>query len=85
MDNLDDMDPQELWSFWKAAQTRAKARELFPDRPLGYCRTTRLLGNYACNKAVAIKLRREGNIARAQAYESICERLYSDLPAYARW
>jgi hypothetical protein len=34
---------------------------------------------YACNKAVAMRLRIEGNINQAMEYESICDRIYNRM------
>lgn len=86
--NLDGMDESELWDFW--SQTNSvrpikRARELFPDCPKDYVRTTKDLGHYACNTAVARKLRREGQIARALDYERIADGIYASLPDYAKW
>jgi hypothetical protein len=45
----------------------------------------KLLKAYAINKAVAIEERAEGNIEEAQKYEAICERIYKELSAQAKW
>jgi hypothetical protein len=85
--NPDGMDADALWDFWKQTQQtcRPTARRLFPDRPRGYVQATANLGNYAANKATALRQRAQGNIAAAQTYETICERIYDQLPDYARW
>ena len=41
--------------------------------------------HYAANKATAMGLRLAGKIADAMTYEGICERLYNQLPEFARW
>jgi hypothetical protein len=87
MENLDAMTVDELVAFWKKAHGRCvrTARELFPDRRTGYIRATQLLRDYAMNKAVAVKCRPEGKIMAAMKYEDICERIYKELPEWARW
>jgi hypothetical protein len=86
--NLDAYgEPDDLMAFWQRHNGRSinAARELFPDRPHRYVRTARDLANYASNKATAMRCRARGDIATAQMYEGICERIYDALPAYARW
>lgn len=86
--NLDCMDnPNEVWGFWSKVHFagRRTAREWFPDRPKGYVRATRDIGNYAANKASAMRCRTVGDILGAQIYELICERIYSQLPNWAKW
>jgi len=85
--NPDGMDADALWDLWKQTQQtcRQTARRLFPDRPRRYVRTTVDLGNYAVNKATALRQRAQGDISTAQTYEAICERIYDRLPDYARW
>ena len=41
--------------------------------------------NYLWNKLTAMELRLEGSIAKALAYEVICDRIYKELPDVARW
>ena len=85
--NLDGIDSDELWDLHKRLRQRlvAEARKLFPDKPEGYVRAARTLRNYAANKATAMTLRAEGKIATALTHERICQRLYGDLPEFARW
>lgn len=85
--NLDGMDRVELADFWKRVHFHPVqvARELFLDRPGGYVSTTKDLGNYAINKSVAMELRAKGDIQRALVYEAICERIYAELPGFAKW
>ena len=85
--NLDGIDSDELWDLHKRLRQRlvVEARKLFPDRPEGYVRAARTLKNYAANKATAMTLRADGKIATARTYERICQRLYGDLPEFARW
>ena len=85
--NLDGIDSDELWALHERLRQHlvAEARQLFPDRPQGYVAAARTLRNYAANKATAMKLRAEGKIATAMIYEQICDRLYDDLPDFARW
>lgn len=86
--NLDGMTSEELMSFWKetnSVRPIKKARELFPDRQENYVRITKQLGNYAANKATAMRCRSEGRIQAALTYEGICDRIYGELPEFARW
>ena len=85
--NLDGIDKDELWHLHNLLRQHpvAEARRWFPDRPRGYVAATRTLEHYAANKATAMKLRAEGNVATAMVYEAICERLYKQLPEFARW
>lgn len=86
--NLDAMSEDDLWEFWKRyqnRQTRADAAELIGDKRPGYTIIAARLGAYACNKAVAMKCRRDGNIAGAQCYETICESIYDHIPTDLRW
>lgn len=63
----------------------AEARRLFPDRPEGYLRAARTRKHYTANKATAVGLRLAGKVAEALQYEAICDRLYAELPEFARW
>ena len=86
--NLDGMSMDELWSLWQQTHSVRPiqfARTLFPAKPKGYVRATKSLGNYACNKSVAMRLRLKGNISAAIRYENICDSIYSRLPEYAKW
>lgn len=86
--NLDGQNHDDLWAFWKetnSVRPVKKARQLFPSRPTGYVTATKQLGNYACNKAVAMKCRGEGQIQAALTYETICENIYKALPQFAKW
>lgn len=88
--NLDGTDdPEDLLAIARALGTGirpvAEARVLFPGRPEGYVQAAIGLRNYAVNRAVAIQCRRRGDIQGAQMYERIAEKIYRDLPAYAKW
>ncbi len=85
--NLDGMAKSELMAFWSKyrSQSRKLAAELIGDKRRGYVTLANKLANYACNKAVAMDCRLKGNIAAAVIYESVCERIYDDLPTDLRW
>lgn len=87
MPNLDGMDRTELWTFFEDHKqgTHTISARLFPNRPRGYTVAARNLAHYACNKAVAMDCRARGDILGAGIYEGICERIYNDLPSFARW
>ena len=86
--NLDCMEHTELMAFWSTTNSVRPikaAREAFPSRPKGYVTAFKNLGHYASNKATAIACRHNGSIDRALMYEKIADRIYSELPAFARW
>lgn len=85
--NLDAfMTDNALWSFYKESKCgRELAKFLFPHKPAGYTVATKNLGHYACNKAVAMRLRNDGKVDTAMMYDTICEHIYGRLPEWARW
>ena len=85
--NLDATDKDELWDLHERLRQHlvAEARKLFPDKPQGYVRAARTMKNYAANKATAMGLRLAGKVSTAMTYEAICDRLYKQLPEFARW
>ncbi|MHC4299607.1 MAG: hypothetical protein ACYS7Y_20195 [Planctomycetota bacterium] len=86
--NLDGMHESELYVFAAATRgtsPRRAARRLFPEMPSGVLQVVRDLKNYAWNKVTAMACRSRGEIDTAIMYEGICERIYEDLPEYARW
>ena len=87
--NLDDAttDHDVLMTYWHVIYCHPvrTARRLFPHRPRGYVAATQKLSGYASNKSAAMACRERGDITAAQVYELICDRIYSELPAFARW
>lgn len=79
------MTADELMAFWAKHQRGRRYRDLFPAGGEGTKRATADLANYASNKAVAMKCRIRGDIATALEYEQIADRIYAQLPAFARW
>ena len=63
---------------------RLYARKYFPGEDHAV-KAIKSLVAYAWNESTAMKLRLEGNINDAMKYESICTRIYNQLPAYAAW
>lgn len=43
------------------------------------------LAQYCANKRNAMAFRLKGQIAEATMYENKCDRIYHDLPEWARW
>jgi hypothetical protein len=43
------------------------------------------IANYAEAKANAMELREKGNVKLALVYDAICEKVYFNLPAWAKW
>lgn len=82
--NLDCLQPAELRAFCAHHQRGAAWQELFPEGGEGSLKATNALANYAANKAEAIELRREGDIRLALMYEAFCDRIYNELPDWAR-
>jgi hypothetical protein len=88
--NPETMEKDDLMAFWQMtdeANPIAAARKFFGEPPYqhGYVRVFKDLGAYSCNKAIALGLRSDGQIGSAQKYERICERIYRNLPAWAKW
>lgn len=85
--NLDSMTSEDLTNFWSLAfqfHPVRTARILFPEKPKGFVRATKNLGLYAANKATAMNLRKEGSINDAVKYELICDKIYAELPKFAK-
>lgn len=86
--NLDGMSQEELWTFFtscKGVRPITRARKLFPSMPKGFVRATKSLANYAANKSTAMVCRARGEINSALMYEGIADRIYNELPEYAKW
>ena len=79
--NLDALSRSELGAFVEQAE---QARNLWGGRR-GGVRVTALLRSYALHKASAICFRLAGEIPQAVADEQTCERIYGQLPVWARW
>lgn len=86
--NLDAMADDDLEAFAVYCGTcrcRAHvARELFPTRPAGYRRAASGLSHYAWNTLTARRCRANGEIDTARMYEDIADRIYRELPAWAK-
>lgn len=85
--NLDGMTREDLMDFWKKYHraSRKDAEALVGDRRPGYTNIAATVANYACNKAVAMKCRLDGDIPAASVYELAADRCYESLPADLRW
>lgn len=87
--NLGAMDESELIAFTRDCGNEVRpiafARKLFPDRPTGYINTTLDLRNYAWYTITAMQFRRRGDIPLALEYEEMRDRIYRELPIWARW
>ncbi len=84
--NLDAQTPEFLMNFWMKYQrpTRKNAAALVGKRK-GYTTLCGDLAGYASNRATAMQCRLRGDIQAALIYESICDRIYSELPSDLRW
>lgn len=85
MENLDCLERVELMKFWRDYAGATNAARLFPNKQSGYKRATADLANYAANKATAMLCRERGEVESAQTYEGICDRIYRNLPDFAKW
>jgi hypothetical protein len=85
--NLDCMNHDDLMNVWQRFTYHPirEGRKLFSERPKGYSSAARNLGHYAVNKSTAMSCRERGDIQAALIYEKICDNIYQDLPAFARW
>ncbi len=85
--NFDGMTPESLWSFyWRYSRCSWKdAETLLGGKPEGYTVIVERLAAYACNKAVAMKCRLDGDITAADIYEMICDDIYLRLPENCKW
>lgn len=85
--NLDAMSPEELAHFacQYRGNSRSRAAHLFPKNPKGRVRAMKDLVCYARNKEMAMRCRLRGEIQTALRYEEICDRIYSELPDWAKW
>lgn len=90
--NLDAMTAEELREFVAFIGNQGigdrpidAANKLFGRSFKNRVRATKDLRNYAWNKITAIGCRMRGEIAVAQQYEAICERIYAQLPDVAKW
>jgi hypothetical protein len=85
--NLDALPSDELKHFFtrKPGRLLDQARDLFPDLRVGYFIAYKQLLRYARSKHSAIELRSKGNIMMAQQMEEHMDRIYKQLPKWARW
>lgn len=85
--NFDGMVPEDLakWYYDHQPVTPTTAAHIFPGRPSGYIEATNRLADYARHKCVAMAARAHGKIQLALRREALCDRLYQELPEYARW
>ena len=86
--NLDAMEPDELVRFYFQFQDGMAWRELFNEGevdPAFAQETARLLCSYAWTLLQAKRERLAGRIPSAQRLEHQAQRLYNQLPDWARW
>ena len=85
--NLDGMNRTELMSFWNQfkSASRQEALTLIGDRRRGYTKITAILARYAQLRAVSIRHRLDGNIAKALRNEDIADQIYQTLPKDLKW
>lgn len=84
--NLDCMDGDDLVEFAMILDDYpvAAAAKMFGVEPYRL-QARRLLVNYAWHRVQAIGYRLGGNIEDAGRYEMICQRIYDNLPHFAKW
>lgn len=82
IEKLDKMSHDELWDFWKRYNraSRKDAEALVGDRRKGYTTIAATFASYACNRAVAMKCREEGNETSASVYDHAMKLALERLP-----
>lgn len=84
--NLDCLETDDLRAFYGVFYRPIYyGRRMFPHRPARYTRVTRDLAHYAMNKVTARNCRLRGQTVEAVQYDQICDRIYRELPDWARW
>jgi len=82
------MPTEDLYAFAHATrgvQPRAAARRIFGTAANGRTAAVRELRAYAWNTITARACRLRGDVETALKYEAIAQRIYDDLPDFARW
>lgn len=82
--NLDDVPYDDLVDFTKKYKDGRNSRQLFPGQR-GSQAATRQMVKYAAVKMAARQARGNGNIEHALYFESMCDRIYNQLPGFAKW
>ena len=86
--NPDGMFPQDIQQWIEfictGPQIQTAAKQLFGDQDNAVSATECVLA-YLTNKLAAMNHRISGNIPEALRFDNICDSLYNELPAYARW
>lgn len=85
--NLDNaiFDDLQLLIGGMTEQPTQYALQLFPEQPTGYVETAKLIALYATELLEARRYRAQGHVQDAIALEKKCQKIYNDLPEYARW
>ena len=87
--NLDGMTVEDLHSLiafiGNGVRPVNAARKWFPNNRHGQILAVQDIRNYAWNKITAMSCRAEGKIQSALFYEAICDRIYKQMPKFARW
>lgn len=90
--NFDAMDKDELVAFFiehrnGADWTRVLSRDIVPNG-ITWKQATKIakkLAEYALQKSAAMRYRESGKIDPALRHEKECDRIYNELPEWARW
>lgn len=85
--NPDGMNQDEIVQWINAIGNGLRpaiAKRWFPGVKGQYAHA-RAMRNYLWNKSTAMGCRLRGEIQTALQYEAICDRIYGELPAVARW
>lgn len=88
--NLEGESPANLAEFAKLCSDplvhRNLATQLFPYRDISKaCKATMLYGVFSQIKSAAFILRAQGWIHIASSLEEQCDKIYNELPDFARW
>lgn len=87
MKNLDTMNYHERLSLsLKIYNSRERMiRRLFPKDSDGADKAASLIQEYCFLSAMIIRLVEDGDIEKANKYETMANAIYAQLPDYARW
>jgi hypothetical protein len=84
--NLDDETTVETWIAHFGTLRGRRLANLLGFTGTGAVSRANALSNYAWNKSTAISCRKRGDIATAQSYEAICDRIFKDdIGEAERW
>lgn len=87
LSSIETLTPSQLWTLWGETHkpTPDQARRFFGCASKAHVKYLQSIADYACNKAVSMTHRAEGNVNAALPYERTMRICYMDLPEHLRW